>query len=56
MLYIYKGFGLVKSCNYSSPSKWVITSTGSTVASAWTLAEAKQKINNIISIRKERKK
>ena len=40
----YKGFRLVQSCNYASPSKWVITTlSGATVSSAWTLLEAKEK-------------
>ena len=57
MLYKYKNFGLVKSCNYASPSKWVITTlSGATVSSSWTLLEAKEKINNIIKIRKEIRK
>lgn len=57
MLYKYKGFGLCQTCNYYSPSKWVITtSSGATISKAWTLEEAKKKVNEIIEIRKEVKK
>lgn len=45
----FKGFGLVKSCNYRSNSKWVITKEGATIGNAPTLQEAKEKISRWVS-------
>ena len=45
----FKGFGLVKSCNYRSDSKWVITKEGATIGNAPTLQEAKSLINQFVS-------
>lgn len=44
----FKGFGLVKSCNYRSDSKWVITKEGATIGNAPTLQEAKSLVNDIV--------
>jgi len=45
----YKNFGLVKTCNYKSKFKWVITNRhGTTLSHASTLEEAKKIINEII--------
>lgn len=45
----YKNFGLVKTCNYKSKFKWVITNRyGKTLSHASTLEEAKRIINEII--------
>ena len=44
----FKGFGLVKSCNYRSDSKWVITKEGATIGNAPTLQEAKSIVNDIV--------
>lgn len=45
----FKGFGLVKSCNYRSDSKWVITKEGATIGNAPTLQEAKSLVNQFVS-------
>lgn len=45
----YKNFGLVKTCNYRSKHKWIITGIhGGTISQASTLEEAKKIINEII--------
>lgn len=44
----FKCFGLVKSCNYRSDSKWIITKEGATIGNAPTLQEAKSIVNDIV--------